>query len=58
MATVPKYKTLTNNSIDVLNAIRNSASTNYRDYVPVAYDGADFKSIGAIIVTRFLTFSG
>ena len=50
MATVPKYKTLTNNSIDVLNAIRNSASTNYRDYVPVAHNGADFKSIGSIIM--------
>lgn len=50
MATVPKYKTLTNNSIDVLNAIRNSASTNYRDYVPVAHDGADFKTIGNIIM--------
>lgn len=50
MATIPKYKTLTNNSIDVLNAIRNSASTNYRDYVPVAKDGADFKAIGNIIM--------
>lgn len=50
MATVPKYKTLTNNSIDVLNAIRNSASTNYKDYVPVAHDGADFKTIGSIIM--------
>ena len=50
MATIPKYKTLTNSSIDVLNAIRNSANQNYRDYVPVAKNGEDIKSIGAIIM--------
>ena len=31
MAIKPKIRTLTNNSVDVLHAIRNSASTNYRD---------------------------
>ena len=31
MATKPKIVTLTNNSVGVLNAIRNSASINYRD---------------------------
>ena len=30
MPTKPKIKTLTNSSIDVLNAIRNSASDNYQ----------------------------
>lgn len=50
MATKAKVKTLTNNSVDVLNAIRNSASTNYRDYVPVATDGNSIREIGAIIM--------
>ena len=36
MATIPKAMTLTKNSVDILNAIRNGASTNYRDYVPKA----------------------
>ena len=51
MAIKPKIRTLTNNSVDVLNAIRNSASTNYRDYVPVATPDADsIRTIGAIIM--------
>ena len=41
MATKPKIVTLTDNSVDVLNAIRNSASINYRDYVPIATADAD-----------------
>lgn len=36
MPTKPKIKTLTNSSIDVLNAIRNSATVNYQNYVPIA----------------------
>lgn len=51
MATKPKIVTLTNSSVDVLNAIRNSASTNYRDYVPVATnDPESIREIGAVIM--------
>ena len=51
MAKLPKIVTLTNSSVDVLNAIRNNASTNYRDYVPVATADADsVRTIGAIIM--------
>ena len=50
MATKPYVKTFTGSSIDVLNAIRNEATTNYRDYVPVAHDGSDIRKIGAIIM--------
>lgn len=51
MATKPKIVTLTNSSVDVLNAIRNNASVNYRDYVPVATaDAESLRTIGAIIM--------
>ena len=51
MPTIPKLVTLTNSSVDVINAIRNSASVNYRDYVPVATPDADsIRSIGAVIM--------
>ena len=51
MPTRPDILTLTNSSVDVLNAIRNSASTNYRDYVPIATANADsIKAIGSIIM--------
>lgn len=51
MATVPKIKSLTNTSVDVLNAIRNNATQNYRDYVPKATANADsIREIGAIIM--------
>lgn len=47
----PKQVTLTNSSVDILNAIRNSATTNYRDYVPVATADADsVREIGAVIM--------
>lgn len=47
----PKIKTLTNSSVDILNAIRNEASTNYRDYVPVATPDADsIKAIGNVLM--------
>ena len=47
----PKVKVLTNSSVDILNAIRNSATSNYKDYVPVATPDADsIKEIGAIIM--------
>lgn len=51
MATIPKMVTLTNSSVDVLNAIRNSASTNYQDYVPIATPNAEtIREIGNVIM--------
>lgn len=51
MATKPKIRTLTNTSVDVLNAIRNNASVDYRNYVPVATaDAESIREIGAIIM--------
>ena len=51
MPTIPKFKTLTNSSVDVLNVIRNSASQNFKDYVPIATPNADsIREIGAIIM--------
>lgn len=51
MATTPKVVTLTNSSVDILNAIRNNATQNYRDYVPKATLDADsIRQIGAIIM--------
>lgn len=51
MAIIPKVVTLTNSSVDILNAIRNNATQNYRDYVPKATPDADsIRQIGAIIM--------
>lgn len=51
MATKPKIVTLTNSSVDILNAIRNNASINYQNYVPIATADADsVREIGAIIM--------
>lgn len=51
MPTAYKRKVFTNTSANVLNAIRNSATTNYKDYVPYAQPNANsIKSIGAIIM--------
>ena len=51
MPTVPKTQTLKASSVDILNAIRNSASTNYRDFVPTATNTAEsIRSIGEIIM--------
>ena len=51
MAVKPKIVTLTNSSIDVLNAIRNSATINYRNYVPVATDDPEvIRAIGQTIM--------
>lgn len=51
MATVPQTMSLTKNSVDILNAIRNGASANYRDYVPQAENSlASIKEIGGIIM--------
>ena len=51
MPTKPRIVTVTNNSVDVLNAVRNSASINYQNYVPVATaDAESLRTIGAIIM--------
>lgn len=51
MPTRPRITTLTNSSVDILNAIRNSASQNYQDYVPYATPNAEsIRAIGAIIM--------
>ena len=51
MANVPQPVTLTNSSVNILNAIRNSATIDYRNYVPYATeDGDSIRGIGAIIM--------
>jgi len=52
MSTTPsKMITLTNASVDVINAIRNSASIDFRDKVPLATADADsIREIGTIIM--------
>lgn len=51
MPVKPKIVTLTNVSVDILNAIRNNASTNYREHVPMATSDADsIREIGAVIM--------
>lgn len=51
MATIPQVKTLNANSVEIMNAIRNSASANYQDYVPKATNNlSSIKEIGTIIM--------
>lgn len=51
MPTIPKTQTLNASSVDILNAIRNSASTNYRDFVPMATNTPEsIRRIGEIIM--------
>lgn len=51
MPTIPKTPTLKASSVDILNAIRNSASTNYRDFVPTANNTVEsIRGIGEIIM--------
>ena len=51
MATIPANYTITNVSVDVLNAIRNEADTSYKNYVPIATPDADsIRKIGAVIM--------
>ncbi len=51
MPTVPANRNLTASSVDILNAIRNNASANYRDYIPAARaDVESIREIGAIIM--------
>lgn len=51
MPTIPETRTLNASSVDILNAIRNNASANYRDYIPAArQDVESIREIGAIIM--------
>lgn len=51
MPTRPNLVTFTNTSVDVLNAIRNDASQDYRNYIPFATPDADvIRSIGATMM--------
>ena len=51
MAVKPKVQTLTNSSVDIMNAIRNTASVDYKNYVPVATaDAESLRTIGAVIM--------
>lgn len=47
----PTVSNLTASSVDILNAIRNSASANYRDYIPAASPNQEsIREIGAVIM--------
>lgn len=51
MATKPNVQNLAAQAPDILNAIRNSASANYRDYVPVAQANREsIREIGTVIM--------
>lgn len=50
MPTRPAKVTLDTNVMNILNAIRNNASNNYRDYVPPITDLSELKQIGKIIM--------
>ena len=51
MPTRPTVQNLNATSVDILNAIRNNASANYRDYIPVADASLDsVRAIGAIMM--------
>lgn len=51
MPTRPKIVKLSSNSVDILNAIRNNASNNYRDYIPVADQSLEsVRAIGSILM--------
>lgn len=50
MPTIPKKQSLTTSVYDILNAIRNNASTNYQNYIPPATDKASLRKIGSIMM--------
>lgn len=51
MPSRPNATNLTASSVDILNAIRNSASANYRDYIPTADNSLEsIREIGAIMM--------
>lgn len=51
MASKPEVTSLSANSVDILNAIRNSATANYKDYVPTANSSVEsIREIGSVIM--------
>lgn len=53
MPTKPRIATNTNITADVINAVKNSASSYYKDYVPyVSADADSLRGIGAIIMNN------
>lgn len=51
MPTIPNVKNLNATSVDIFNAIRNSATANYRNYVPEARPNLDsIRQIGTVIM--------
>lgn len=51
MPTIPQTRTLTKGAVDILNAIRNNASDNYKGYVPESDGSLDsLREIGNIIM--------
>lgn len=50
MPTRPKKVTMDTQVMNILNAIRNNASNEYRDYVPAITDVSQLKKIGTIIM--------
>lgn len=60
MPKIPKKidRNLTGNSVDVLNAIRNGASTEYKNAVPVATkDAGTIRQIGAVLLNTPLLYN-
>ena len=51
MSYIPSERVNLSNNVAVLNAIRNSASTYYKDYVPAVVDASDVKEIGVTIMS-------
>lgn len=51
MPVKPELKTLSASAVDILNAIRNSATANYRDYIPVANNSLEsIREIGTVMM--------
>ena len=50
MPSIPKKQSLTTSVYDILNAIRNNASTNYQDFIPPATDRESLRQIGSIMM--------
>ena len=50
MATIPAKRSLTASVYDILNAVRNNATTNYKNFVPPATDTKSLRQIGTIMM--------
>ncbi len=50
MAIIPAKRSLTASAYDILNAIRNNATTNYKNFVPPATDTKSLRQIGTIMM--------